>query len=203
MRQPNLKTSFVILLIGLLQFFLNVFRNFREFSDKNICLYSKRAQSHSLLCKRSRCYHSASKTQVTDMIHLGKTALPLILCNRSTRNCLTFTIQYNFLNLFPFFLIFHFKRSYSSQTVILNSCHTDRNCSCFTGLLHSKSVSFLVIEQSSSHSGNRLPYFILNLLSGNRDHALFQVSCLTVLSIAVSCLWIERPACLSPHRNLN
>ena len=86
----------------------------------------------------------------------------VFLCN--TRNCFTFAIQYNFhflcFHLFPFFLKYHFKGSHSSQTVILNSCHTDRNCSCFTGLLHGKSVSFLVIEHWSS-------------LSGNRDHALF------------------------------
>ena len=37
---------------------------FTEFSDKNICHYSKRARTCHLLCQRPGCYHSASKTYV-------------------------------------------------------------------------------------------------------------------------------------------
>ena len=37
---------------------------FTEFSDKNICHYSKRARTCCLLHKRWGCYHSASKTHV-------------------------------------------------------------------------------------------------------------------------------------------
>ena len=48
-----------------LEIFLNVFS---EFSDKKFYQYSKRVQTCSLLCKRSGCYHSTSKTQVRDKI---------------------------------------------------------------------------------------------------------------------------------------
>ena len=51
-----------------MEFFLNVFTEVSEFSDKNICLYSKRIQTCHLLCKRPGCYHSASKTHVGDRI---------------------------------------------------------------------------------------------------------------------------------------
>ena len=115
----------------------------------------------------------------------------VFLCNK--RNCFTFAIQYNFhflcFHLFPFFLKYHFKGSHSSQTVILNSCHTDRNCSCFTGLLHGKSVSFLVIEHWSS-------------LSGNRDHARFQVSRLLTENCTFNrnLLFVDRAPCRSLDR---
>ena len=36
--------------------------------DKNICHYSKRAQTCYLLCKRPGCYHIANKTHVRDRI---------------------------------------------------------------------------------------------------------------------------------------
>ena len=39
-----------------------------EFSDKNICHYSKRAQTCHLLCKRPGCYHSTSKTHLKGRI---------------------------------------------------------------------------------------------------------------------------------------
>ena len=48
-----------------MKFFLNVFS---EFSDKNICYYSKRIQTCHLLCKRPACYHSTSKTHARGMI---------------------------------------------------------------------------------------------------------------------------------------
>ena len=44
------------------------FTEFSQFSDKNICHYSKRAQTCHLQCKRLICYHSASKTQVAERI---------------------------------------------------------------------------------------------------------------------------------------
>ena len=47
------------------EIFLNVFPDFSEFSDKN--RGSNLSPSH-LLCKRPRCYHSISKTQVADRI---------------------------------------------------------------------------------------------------------------------------------------
>ena len=48
-----------------LEFFLNVFS---EFSDKNICHYSKRTRTCQLFCERPECYHSASKTHVRGRI---------------------------------------------------------------------------------------------------------------------------------------
>ena len=48
-----------------IEFLLKVFT---EFSDKNICHYSKRSRSCHLLCKRPGCYNSTSKTHVRDMI---------------------------------------------------------------------------------------------------------------------------------------
>ena len=41
---------------------------FTEFSDKNICHYSKRAQTCHLLCKKPACYHNTSKIHVKDRI---------------------------------------------------------------------------------------------------------------------------------------
>ena len=41
---------------------------FTEFADKNICHYSKRALDCHLLRRRSGCYHSTSKTHVSDRI---------------------------------------------------------------------------------------------------------------------------------------
>ena len=38
------------------------FTEFRKFSDKNICHYSKKARTCHLLCLRPGCYHSTSKT---------------------------------------------------------------------------------------------------------------------------------------------
>ena len=49
-----------------LEFSLNVFTEFAEFSDRNICHYIK-GVSH-LLGERPGCYHSAIKTHVRDMI---------------------------------------------------------------------------------------------------------------------------------------
>ena len=71
--------------------------------------------------------------------------------------------------------------------MISNSRHTDRNCSCFTGLQHGKSVSFLVIEHWSS-------------LSGNRDYALYQVSRLLTENCTFnrSLLFVDRASCMSP-----
>ena len=48
--------------------FLNVSIESAEFSDKNICQYSKRARTCKLLCKRQECCHSPSKTHVRDRI---------------------------------------------------------------------------------------------------------------------------------------
>ena len=48
--------------------FLNVFTEFAEFGDKNICHYSKRTWTCHLLCERPRCYHITSKTHVRDRI---------------------------------------------------------------------------------------------------------------------------------------
>ena len=53
---------------GAMEFFLNVFTEFRKFSDENICHYSKRSRKCHLLCKRPGCYQSASKTHVKDRI---------------------------------------------------------------------------------------------------------------------------------------
>ena len=51
-----------------LGFFLNVFTEFAESSDKNICHYSKRAQTCYILCTRPGCYHSTSMTLVRNRI---------------------------------------------------------------------------------------------------------------------------------------
>ena len=48
--------------------FPKCFTEFSKFSDKNICHYSKRAQTCHFLCKRPGCYHSTSKRQVADTI---------------------------------------------------------------------------------------------------------------------------------------
>ena len=64
----HFKTDFqvyVLIWMLTLEFFLNVFI---EFSDKDICHYSKRTQTCHLLCKRPGCYHSASKIHVRDRI---------------------------------------------------------------------------------------------------------------------------------------
>ena len=53
---------------------LNIFTELTEFIDKNICHYSKRAQTCHLLCKRPGRYHSTSKTHVRDRIF---TLLPI------------------------------------------------------------------------------------------------------------------------------
>ena len=51
-----------------MEYFVNVFTEFSEFSDKNICHYSKRIRTCHLLCKRPGCYHSVSKKHVIDRI---------------------------------------------------------------------------------------------------------------------------------------
>ena len=48
--------------------FPKCFTAFPEFSDKNICHYSKRAWTYHLLCKRLGYYRSASKTHVRDSV---------------------------------------------------------------------------------------------------------------------------------------
>ena len=48
--------------------FLKCLTQFSIFSSKNICHYSKRAQTLNLLYKRPWCYHGASKTHVWDKI---------------------------------------------------------------------------------------------------------------------------------------
>ena len=48
--------------------FPKCFTEFTEFSDKNICHYSKRARTCHVLCKRPTCHHSSSKTHVKDGI---------------------------------------------------------------------------------------------------------------------------------------
>ena len=48
--------------------FPECFTEFAEFSEKNICHYSKRARTCHLLCKRQGCYHSTNKTHVGDRI---------------------------------------------------------------------------------------------------------------------------------------
>ena len=54
----------------LFEFSLNVFTEFSEFNDKNICHYCKRVQICHLLCWRPGCYHSTSKTHVRDRIFI-------------------------------------------------------------------------------------------------------------------------------------
>ena len=51
-----------------IEFSLNVFTEFNKFGDKNICHYSKRAQTCYLLCNRLGCCHSTSKKHVRDRI---------------------------------------------------------------------------------------------------------------------------------------
>ena len=46
--------------------FAKYFTELAGFRDKNICHYSKRAQSCHFLCNRQGCYQSASKTHVRD-----------------------------------------------------------------------------------------------------------------------------------------
>ena len=50
-----------------IEFFLKVFTEFSEFSDKKIFII-KRARTCHFLCKRPGCYHRASKTRVREMI---------------------------------------------------------------------------------------------------------------------------------------
>ena len=50
------------------EFFLNVFTEFAEFTDKNICPYSKRTRPCHFLYKRPGCYHCASTTHMRDRI---------------------------------------------------------------------------------------------------------------------------------------
>ena len=80
------------------EFSPNVFTQFSEFSDKNIIIFFKKSiQTCHLPCKRPRCHHGTSKTQVAEknfelspvhasviyqfpkfaefLIHLGKTPL--------------------------------------------------------------------------------------------------------------------------------
>ena len=45
-----------------MEFVLNVFTEFAEFSDKNIYYDSKKARTYHLLCKTLGCCHSDSKT---------------------------------------------------------------------------------------------------------------------------------------------
>ena len=61
---------------------LNVFTGFAEFSDKKYYIFKNVIWTYHLLCKRPRCYHSVSKTQVAEfdeftefLIHLLKTPL--------------------------------------------------------------------------------------------------------------------------------
>ena len=49
-----------------IEFFLNVFAEFAEFSDQKY--YKKIIQTVHLLCKIQRCYQSASKTEVAERI---------------------------------------------------------------------------------------------------------------------------------------
>ena len=58
----------VMKLKRVLKFILNVFLEFTEFSNKNICHYSKRARTSHLLSKRPGCYHSTNKTHIRDRI---------------------------------------------------------------------------------------------------------------------------------------
>ena len=51
-----------------LEFSLNVFTELSEFSDKTIFHNSKSTWTCHLLCKRTGCYHRASKTHVRDRI---------------------------------------------------------------------------------------------------------------------------------------
>ena len=52
-------------LLKAIDFSLNVFT---EFSDKNYYILKNTIQTCQLLCKRPKCYHIASKTQVTEGI---------------------------------------------------------------------------------------------------------------------------------------
>ena len=52
----------------LLEFFLNVFTEFSESRDKNICHYSNRTRTCHFLWKRLGSYHSVNRTHVTDKI---------------------------------------------------------------------------------------------------------------------------------------
>ena len=51
-----------------IDFSLNVFTEFAEFSDKKYCILKSIIQTCQLLCKRPKCYNIASKTQVTEGI---------------------------------------------------------------------------------------------------------------------------------------
>ena len=61
--------------------FMGVFpKCFTEFSDKNICHYSKRAWTCNLLCKRPGFYHNAHKTHVRDGIFKLTLIHALVIC---------------------------------------------------------------------------------------------------------------------------
>ena len=49
-----------------MEFVINVFTEFIEYSDKKLFVI-KRAGTYYLLCKRQVCYHSESKTHVRDI----------------------------------------------------------------------------------------------------------------------------------------
>ena len=51
-----------------MKFFLNVFSEFAEFSDKKLSLQQKDSNPSHLLCERPACYHSACTTHVRDRI---------------------------------------------------------------------------------------------------------------------------------------
>ena len=55
-------------LLDTIEFSLNVFTEFAEVSDKNICHYSKGVQTCHHLCKRPAGYQNARKTHVRDRI---------------------------------------------------------------------------------------------------------------------------------------
>ena len=63
-----------------MEFSLNGFTEFSEFSDKNICHYSKRARTCHLLCLRPGCYHSISKTHVRGKIFKLSPIYASVIC---------------------------------------------------------------------------------------------------------------------------
>ena len=76
-------------------FSLNVFTEFAEFSNKNICHYSKRAQTCHLLCKRPGCCHNSSKTRMRDRILVISPIHASMIYQISWIHCITVPFREN------------------------------------------------------------------------------------------------------------
>ena len=62
----NVTFRIIPLVFTTLEFSLNVFTEFAEFSDKNIIILKRRARTHYLLCKRQGFYQWSTETQLTE-----------------------------------------------------------------------------------------------------------------------------------------